>query len=483
MNNTLLLVEDARSFAALVKGYIEDQLPFKVDHAANLAQVELYLAEGRQYFAAVVDLNLPDAPDGEAVNVVLNAEVPVIVFTSQFNPSLREDLLSRYVADYVLKQGMHNLDYIAKLLSRIRRNYDTSILIVDDSVSARLHLQRLLESQKYRIFVASNGNDALEILQQNPQVQLMITDAFMDGLDGFALCTQARKTHSRNQLAILGISGQSGQALSARFIKSGADDFLFKPYLPEELFCRLTQNIERIEQIQNLQKLNEQKNRLLGMAAHDIRNPLANIRSLVDLLPDSDRANSDAIVDLISQSCDQMLALLNDLLDISAIESGKLSLKLQSCDLAHIIGLQLQQQRHLAQRKHIQLNSQLSSCLPAMLDAQRIGQVIANLLNNAIKYSPTGSQVQILLKQTPCTAHIEVIDQGPGLSLEESLRLFKPFERLSSLPTAGESSTGLGLSICKNIIDAHQGTIGLRQHQGSGCHFYVELPLSPHKER
>lgn len=476
MNNTLLLVEDSRSFALLVKSYLEQQLSCQVELAESQAQLQRCLQHNRQYFAAVVDLHLPDAPEGEAVDLLLKTSIPVIVFTSQFNPSVREDLLNRNVADYVLKQGLHNLDYISKLVGRIWRNYQTQVLIVDDSKSSRLYLSRLLDNQKYQVFSVASATEALDMLQQHPKISLMITDAFMDGMDGFELCTQVRKFKSRQELAIIGISAHGGQALSARFIKSGADDFVTKPYLPEEIFCRLHQNAERIEQIQSLKQLNAQKNLLLGMAAHDIRSPLANIRSLVDLLLDAE-LDQQAIVQLIRQSCDQMLDLLHDLLDISAIENGSLTLKLEECNLQELIQEQLNHQQHLAQRKHIQLKFNAKPCKSMILDRQRIAQVIDNLVSNAIKYSPSGSQIVLTLEQRQDRARIDVLDQGPGLSSQDKERLFKPFERLSNQPTAGETSTGLGLSICKNIVEAHRGKIGLQDQPEQGCHFFVELPL------
>lgn len=232
------------------------------------------------------------------------------------------------------------------------------------------------------------------------------------------------------------------------------------------------------ERTKELQELNELKNRFLGMAAHDLRNPITSIRGMsqmimqLDLGEDKEREFLTTITTVSSQ----MLTLLNDLLDISAIESGKFDLKRESGDLSELLLSRVQLMQLNAEPKGIRITTDLAEVGGVRFDHARITQVVDNLLGNAVKFSPPGAVIETAIQIDPATVGIVVRDRGPGIPPDELDRLFAPFEKLSALPTGGEKSTGLGLAIVKRIVDAHDGQIDVQSTLGEGSTFTVSLP-------
>ena len=203
----ILIVEDSRTYAELLHRQINRQLDFEVLRAADLATArQLIEAHKERIFVAILDLNLPDAPDGEVVDLVLENGISAIVLTATFDNAVREKVVSKSIIDYVVKENVHDLDYVVKLIRRAVRNQQTKILIVDDSGTYRYVLKNQLLPYKFQILEAENGRAALEVLQQNEDIQLVITDNQMPVMDGFELITEIRKSHPREQLSVIGLS-------------------------------------------------------------------------------------------------------------------------------------------------------------------------------------------------------------------------------------------------------------------------------------
>ena len=236
-----------------------------------------------------------------------------------------------------------------------------------------------------------------------------------------------------------------------------------------------------------LQAMNALKNEFLGMAAHDLRSPIGNIESLAEVILDSDadmaREEWRELVSMIHHLSQGMMALLDDLLDIAAIESGKIDLRLKPVSISAYLKEIEAYHRLLSERKKIHLVTKVATGLPPLLfDADRIQQVLNNLLSNAIKFSPMHTVVMLDVYPVAGGVEFSVTDQGQGIPPEEQSRLFGAFQRASTKPTAGESSTGLGLSICKKIVELHGGRIGVESQVGRGSRFFFVLPLPELRE-
>ncbi|MFT5083083.1 MAG: two-component system sensor histidine kinase/response regulator [Lentisphaeria bacterium] len=225
------------------------------------------------------------------------------------------------------------------MVKRIYSNYSVKVLVVDDSRLARRTIERMLHTQRFIVFSASSGVEALDILKDHPDIRLAILDCYMEGMDEFELSRVMRETHSRQSLEILGISSQGGRNLSAQFIKSGANDFILKPFLPEEFLCRVNQSIDRLENFDALEKLNLLKNEFLGTAAHDIRGPIGAIKTAADYLlkrsPTPER--TEFLLSMIQSSSVELLSLLETLLDVSVIESGVVQLSRRDTSISELV--------------------------------------------------------------------------------------------------------------------------------------------------
>ncbi|WP_041397310.1 hybrid sensor histidine kinase/response regulator [Spirochaeta africana] len=477
----ILLVEDSRMFSRLVERTLTARLEVQIDTAASLVETRELVAR-QSYDVALLDLVLPDAHDGEVVDYVVGEGIPVIAFTGRFDESHREQILAKNVVDYVIKNSLNSAYQLADIVERLQRNDGIRILVVDDSATMRANICKILHAYRFQTIDASNGRVAAELLDEHPDINLVIADYNMPQMDGYELLEKIRQKRSRADLPFIGVSGSDNPLLSARFLKLGANDFLAKPFSREELYSRVLNCIEMLEYVEQLRQLDKQKNSFLGMAAHDLRNPINSISGFSGLLLDmsAERMNSQEqeFLELIHQSADEMLSIVNDLLDINAIQTGKLEIKRSRGSLGAAVAGRVRLFDSMAQQKQITLHYRQELDDEILFDRMRVCQVLDNLISNAIKYSPPGSEIRMVLVGDESEARISISDQGPGISAEEQEKLFRPFSRGAARPTGGEASTGLGLAISKRIIEAHSGSILLESEPGQGSTFTVVLPVN-----
>jgi len=231
-----------------------------------------------------------------------------------------------------------------------------------------------------------------------------------------------------------------------------------------------------------LNLLNEEKDRILGIAAHDLRNPMGTILGFAQLL--SQRVNKISADDMnkflsvIINSSNFSLNLLNDLLDISKIESGKVQLNYTKINYIDFVKTIIAQNQIIARQKDISISfQQETKDFIARIDVQKIEQVLNNLLSNSIKYSNAGTKILLRLSVNGGFFKTEIIDQGQGIPEDDIPKIFNPFQTTNVKSTAGEKSTGLGLAITKKIIAEHGGKIDVESEQGKGSNFYFLLPF------
>ncbi len=231
-----------------------------------------------------------------------------------------------------------------------------------------------------------------------------------------------------------------------------------------------------------LEKLNREKNKFLSMAAHDLRNPIGAILSFGLILQEEGKKklseDEQEFVKIIVKSSDFVLQLLNELLDISVIESGEVNLKTMEVEFTTLVQNNISLNRVLADKKDIELvyESNLEE-LEISIDPVKIEQVLNNLISNAIKFSFPNNTIKVFVKKGINELYFGVKDTGQGIPATEINKLFIPFEKLSVKSTAGEKSTGLGLVIVKKIMEAHKGRVEVESQQGKGSTFTCTLPL------
>jgi len=241
--------------------------------------------------------------------------------------------------------------------------------------------------------------------------------------------------------------------------------------------------MQQLEQGQkSLKKLNLQKNRLLAIAAHDIRGPLGGVLANLELIQDKQldlsEDKKEECIKTAYATANHLLTLLNDLLDASVIETGELKLQLVSSNLKELLEQRIDLYSLQAKIKNISITSDFLIEPQVIMDNNRISQVIDNLVNNALKYTASGKSVRVRLETEKQYAKVSIIDEGPGFTNAELNYIFSDASKLDHKPTAGEKSTCLGLAIARKIIISHHGELELKSVAGKGSLFSFSLPLA-----
>lgn len=290
----ILVIEDSRTFSLALRQLLQAETGLPVTTCASLKEVsDLIVAAPGAYAIAVVDLNLPDAPRGEALDWTVTHGIPSVVFTATFDLATRGRIMEREVIDYVLKDNEFALPNIVGTVKRALNNRNTRILVVDDTRTTRKVLARMLSIQQYAVVEAGSGQEALTILESNPDIQLVVSDYYMPDMDGFELARRIRR--QRPDVRVLGISSSTDRQTSAGFLKAGAHDFVSRPFVLEELQCRIASNVEVLDQLRQLQDL-AARDFLTGL--FNRRHFFARGRQLVSEAREMDLPISVAILDI-----------------------------------------------------------------------------------------------------------------------------------------------------------------------------------------
>ncbi len=364
------------------------------------------------------------------------------------------------------------------------------ILIVDDLVENLYSLEQIIEKEDREIISATSGNEALKLARKH-EFALVITDVQMPEMNGFEFVEIFRsKKNTQNVPVIFATAINKEKEYVIKGYSEGAVDYLYKPLDPDivsakvDIFVTLY-NQKRVleQQYQELDTLNQLKNKFLGMAAHDIRNPLAIIefysnsllKELGPVLKDSSKMQE---LENIFVSTKFAQNLVNDFLDISKIESGNIDLDEEMIDVGRFLESSIQFNQVFANKKNISLIGDIKvNGLKTAFDRNKMNQVFNNLITNAIKFSHEGTSIHLKAEQKGNHLLLSLKDEGQGIPKNEIISLFDPFAKTSVRSTAGEKSTGLGLMIVKKIVDAHQAKLSVTSKVGVGSCFNIDLPI------
>jgi two-component system, sensor histidine kinase and response regulator len=361
------------------------------------------------------------------------------------------------------------------------------VLAVDDTPGNLRVLVEALSSYGHEVLVATDGRAALDTVRY-ARPDLILLDVMMPELDGFETCAALKANPDTADIPIIFMTALTETQEKVRAFELGAVDYLTKPFEHAELLARVCTHItisrlrlDLEKRNRQLEDLNRLKNEFMGMAAHDVRNPLTSVLACGDLI--------DAIIETappekiryingqIAASARRINAIITNLLDVNAIDSGQRRLDIVPHEINAILERVAQQNSHKARTKNIEILLETGTApITCLIDEGAAEQVLDNVLSNAVKYSPPDRRVFVRLLQQGGNVRIEIQDEGPGISEEDQAKMYGKFSRLSAKPTAGEPSTGLGLWIVKELTEAMQGTITCQSQLGCGTTFIVEWP-------
>ncbi len=360
------------------------------------------------------------------------------------------------------------------------------VLIEDDALNARI-IRKILEQEGHTVswfesgelFFAESGGLACD---------LILLDVVLPGIDGFEVCRRLKESNENAEIPVIFITARHEPDDVVTGFEAGGADYIPKPFRPRETLARVRTHLQlralhasQAKMISELDAAVHSRNRLLGVTAHDLRNPMISIQGFAEMLRDeaAGKVNGDQkeMASCIASAATSMLELINDMLDLSAIETGELKLSIRENDLGKLMNRASFLYRSQAERKGIQIDLNGSSePVIAAFDEGRIRQVAENLIGNAIKFSPPNTKVAVDWGVRDGGIAFSVSDEGPGIPEAERGRLFRDYGKTSVLPTGGEASTGLGLAICRKIVDAHGGAIQVNNLPAKGCRFEVAIP-------
>jgi two-component system sensor histidine kinase/response regulator len=349
------------------------------------------------------------------------------------------------------------------------------ILVVDDNEANRDMLSRRLGRRGHGVLACDSGAVALDRIEKE-EFDVVLLDIMMPGMSGPDTLRAIREKHNPAELPIIMVTARTESESVVESLNLGANDYVTKPIDFPVLEARLQTQLR-------IRRLSELKDEFLRIASHDLRNPLSMILTTSSTLPrvcPAGEPMSEQARDLLGRieaRAREMQRIIEDFLDFQAMSDGQVHLRRAPVDLNSIAEEVVAGNRDYARSKDIELEFVPSQSLPATAaDPARVMQVAHNLVGNAVKFSPGQTRVIVRTARQDSFVRMEVIDSGPGLSDEDMGKLFTKYAKLANKPTGGEKSSGLGLAICKEMIDLHGGQIGAWKNPDRGLTFWFNLP-------
>lgn len=244
----VLIIDDSGFVLNVVEKALHREIPELTVHKAKSLLEANNLLEKYNYHAAIVDINLPDSCQGEAIDAVAAKGIPVIVLTANIDQSIYEIVLQKNIVEFIVKSDPRNIAYVAFTVKRILRNYETTVLVVDDSKSSRSYIVKSLQKLYLNVLEAPSANDAIKILKNTENnISMVLTDYDMPEIDGLEFTFYLRQQYRKDTLSVIALSANEDKGLSTKFLKLGANDFLLKPFTMEELTVRVNSNLEILD--------------------------------------------------------------------------------------------------------------------------------------------------------------------------------------------------------------------------------------------
>jgi signal transduction histidine kinase len=355
-----------------------------------------------------------------------------------------------------------------------------TILIVDDEPENLKVISNVLLDSGYRINVAQDGETAIQLVKAE-EPNLILLDVMMPHMDGFETCRLLKAQDNTKEIPILFMTAHASLGDKVKGFAIGAVDYITKPFQQDEVLARIETHLALSRQKRELKILLEQRNRFIEMAIHDFRNPLSAIIGWSEFGATAmELEEARGTFKRVQEAANWLNDILDDFLTLQDLNENKGRNHACAFDLTQVVVQAIDQHRFLAEKKGIVIDFNASQRADnAYGNKASTHQIVSNYLSNAIKFSPCNTGIVISMELRKDHWAVEVKDQGPGIDDDEREKLFKEFARISSISTAGESGTRLGLAIVKHLAEAQGGTVGASFPPSGGSIFQVEIPIVP----
>lgn len=359
------------------------------------------------------------------------------------------------------------------------------ILIVDDAIENAQLLKQMLRKEAYELICVHDGQTALNRIRDE-WFDLVLLDVMLPDISGLSVLEKIREQFTVTDLPVILISALSDIRDVEIGLKMLANDYITKPIQRDIVRARVTAQLtvkrlsdERQALVEKLERINTLHVRLMRIASHDLKNPLHNINMVHTMLEEyvGDDEYAHEMLDMAQRSVKTMTGIVQEFLDLDIVRGDDIEINLQPVNVAHVISEVLLENIGAAEYKQIQFDIHFSDVM-VNADSRRLHQVLSNLVSNAIKYSPSHSVVNIRTEFTHDSLFIHIVDRGVGIPLQEHNKLFQAFADISTEPTGGEHSSGVGLWIARQMMLAQNGDIGLQTPPDGGSDFWVQIPLA-----
>ncbi len=413
---------------------------------------------------------------------------PIILFTAEESHDVYTQALSSGVTEVFHKKDVQQLVNFIHRFTLQQQSLSGRILYIEDTLSQQRMITAVFESRGLIVDAFFTAEDAWTAYLQN-DYDLVVSDIVLEGqMTGMALINRIRRLdNEKGDIPILAITGFDDISRRIELFYLGVSDYVIKPLIEEELIARVRNLIqskqfheESVKQRKRAEDADRAKSVFLSQMSHEFRTPLNAILGFSRLLAgDSEHPlveSQQEELEFIQQAGKHLLSLVNEILDISKIEAGQVEFEFESRSLEECLNGAIQQISPVAKENQIEiLPYSVPSEIKIRIDVKRFHQVLLNILSNAIKYNSENGSIQILCKDIDDKfTRVAVKDIGIGLSEEQQSKLFSPFERVGQNESI--EGTGLGLVICRKLINEMGGEIGVKSKAGEGSIFWVDIP-------
>ncbi|NQY92602.1 MAG: hybrid sensor histidine kinase/response regulator [Campylobacteraceae bacterium] len=500
--SAILIAEQDKIVANTLHNLIKEKTGHECIVSNDTRQTLLLLKEHKNDIELIIlDLELPDTPEGGLVDPILKLNIPLIIFTK--NVEEEEKYRKKNIADYIVKTGPFSIYHALGVVEQIIRNKHINVLVVDGCKEEALEIKKLLATHKLNVVIATDGEMALEIIEKIPNFHLVITEFDLPKVNGVKLIRSLREKYNRNQMAIIVVSSNTEKYVSPKCFKSGANDFIYKGYDREEFYARLNVHLEMISlfdtiKIEVLQKANKEKllledNKMAMIAdllfniSHHWRQPLMAISTTVGSMRmlkelgtselDKELESLDHVADL-TQEMSRTIEMFKDFFSFSK-EKEKFSIVETLKEYSQLITTALEE-------KTIHLIIMGDETVVFEANKENFIQAMINMISNAkeaVEKRLDCSKVILIKvnKHNDDVIEIDLFDSGGGIKEEIAQKIFEPYFSTKE----DRNGTGLGLFIArKYIVNEFKGTIGTRnihfEYEGKkyfGANFKINLPI------